>query len=427
MKSRINFVSAEQAVSIVKNGDRVFLQGSAATPMLLIKSLINRSGELKDVELLSISSYGDDLFNHPKFSESFHINSLFVSANVREIVNTTFGDYIPVFLSEIPLLFRRGLLKLDVAFLHVSSPDKHGYCSLGVSVDVALAAMQSAKHVVAQVNPNMPRTLGDGLVHISQIDALVSCNDALPEVSYSHKITESSLQIGRHCAELIEDYSCLQMGIGNIPDAVLSCLTGHKGLGIHTEMFSDGVLKLVDSGVITNEHKVKHRGKIVTGFVVGSRKLYDFVDDNTQVAFLDIAYVNDSSIIRQNPKAVSINSALEIDITGQVCADSIGTYQFSGVGGQMDFMRGASLSEGGKPIIAMSSVTKNGDSKIVSMLKPGAAVVTTRAHVHYVVTEYGAVSLFGLNLSQRAKALVGIAHPNHREMLSKAVFERFGH
>jgi acyl-CoA hydrolase len=427
MNSSIIYSSAQEAVAKVKSGDRVFMQGSAATPMQLVKSLLQRSGELKGVELLGISTYGDKLFDHPRFGESFHINSLFVSANVREIVNSSNGDYIPVFLSEIPLLFRRGLLKIDVALLHVSPPDKHGYCSLGVSVDVALAAMQCAQHVIAQVNPNMPRTLGDGLVHVSQINAFVACDDPLPEVSYSHKITETSLQIGRHCAELIEDNSCLQMGIGNIPDAVLSCLTGHKGLGIHTEMFSDGVLNLVEKGIVTNEHKKKHRGKIVTGFVVGSRKLYDFVDDNPQVAFLDIAYVNDSSIIRQNPKAVSINSALEIDITGQVCADSIGTYQFSGVGGQMDFMRGASLSEGGKPIIAMSSITKNGESKIVPLLKPGAAVVTTRAHVHHVVTEFGAVNLFGLNLSQRAKALVSIAHPNHREMLSKAAFERFGH
>jgi acyl-CoA hydrolase len=423
---KLNYTSAQEAVSIVKNGNRVFLHGSAATPIQLVRALLERSGELKNVELLGISSYGDDLFNHPKFGESFFINALFVSANMRNHVNSANGDYIPVFLSEIPLLFRRGLLQLDVAFLHVSPPDKHGYCSLGVSVDVALAAMQCAKHVIAQVNPNMPRTLGDGLVHVSKIDAFVACYDALPEVSYQHKINEVSIQIGKNCAALIEDRSCLQMGIGNIPDAVLNCLTNHKDLGIHTEMFSDGVLNLVDLGVITNKYKAKHRGKIVTGFAVGTRRLYDFVDDNPQVSFLDIAYVNDASIIRQNPKAVSVNSAIEIDITGQVCADSIGIYQFSGVGGQMDFMRGASLSEGGKPIIALSSTTKNGESKIVPMLKPGAAVVTTRAHVHHVVTEFGVANLYGKNLAQRAKSLIEIAHPSHREMLSKAVFERFG-
>jgi len=420
------FVSADVAVNTVKNGDQVFLQGSAATPIQLTKALLKRSGELKDVRLMSISSYGDNLFEHPRFQESFFINSLFVSANVRGIVNSSAGDYIPVFLSEIPLLFRRGLLPIDVAFLHVSPPDKHGYCSLGVSVDVALAALQMAKHVVAQVNQNMPRTHGDGLVHVSQINTFVEVDDALPEVSYRHKMTEVSKKIGANCAALIEDRSCLQMGIGNIPDAVLSCLHNHKDLGIHTEMFSDGVLELLEKGVITDNYKAKHRGMMVTGFAVGTRKLYDFVDDNPRVKFLDIAYVNATNVIRQNPRAVSINSALEIDLTGQVCADSIGTYQYSGVGGQMDFMRGASLSEGGIPIIALTSTTKTGESKIVPFLKPGAGVVTTRAHVHYVVTEFGVANLYGRNLRQRAEALVQIAHPDHQEMLDKAVLDRFG-
>ncbi len=420
------FVSAEKAVEAVKNGDHVFMQGSAASPMQLIRALMLRSGELKDVQLMSISSFGDNLFDHPKFSESFFMNSMFVSANVRGIVNSAAGDYIPVFLSEIPLLFRRGLLPIDVAFLHVSPPDKHGYCSLGVSVDVALAALQSAKHVIAQVNPNMPRTHGDGLVHVSQINALVEVSDPLPEVSYQHKINDVSRKIGAYCASLIDDRSCLQMGIGNIPDAVLSCLTNHKDLGVHTEMFSDGVLDLLERGVITDRYKEKHRGMIVTGFAVGTRKLYDFVDDNPRVKFLDIAYVNATNVIRQNPRAVSINSAVEIDLTGQVCADSIGTYQYSGVGGQMDFMRGASLSEGGKPIIALPSTTKSGKSKIVPFLQPGAGVVTTRAHVHYVVTEYGVANLYGKNLRQRAEALVKIAHPDHHDTLDKAVFERFG-
>jgi len=421
----MHFISAQEAVSQVKHHDKVFLQGSAATPERLVRALVQRSGELEDVELLSISSFGDEIFDHPKFKESFFINSLFVSANVRKHVNAAEGDYVPVFLSEIPLLFRQELLPLDVAFLHVSPPDKHGYCSLGVSVDIALAALERSEHVIAQVNPNMPRTHGDGLVHVNQIDAFVEVNDPLPEVSYQHKVTEVSLQIGKNCAELIEDRSCLQMGIGNIPDAVLSCLTNHKDLGVHTEMFSDGVLDLVEKGVITDKYKKKHPGIMIAGFVIGTRRLYDFVDDNPRVNFLDISYVNDTSVIRQNPRAVSINSAVEIDLTGQVCADSIGTYQFSGVGGQMDFMRGASLSEGGKPIIALSSTTKKGESKIVPFLKEGAGVVTTRAHVHYVVTEYGVAYLYGKNLRQRAEALTAIAHPNHRQALEKAVWERF--
>lgn len=420
-------ISAREAVSAIKDNHRVFLQGSAATPIRLIEALMERTGELNDVELVAISTLGDGMFDHPDFGKSFHINSLFVSANVRQKVNSAHGDYVPVFLSEIPLLFRRGMMPLDVAMLHVSPPDKHGFCSLGTSVDVSLAALQSAKYVIAQVNPQMPRTLGDALVHVNNIDALVEVNDPLPEVSYQHKITDVSRQIGEYCAGLIEDRSCLQLGIGNIPDAVLSCLTNHKDLGIHTEMFSDGVLDLVERGIVTNKYKVKHAGRIVTGFVLGSRKLYDFVDDNPRVTFLDIAYVNDSYVIRQNPRTVSINSALEIDLTGQVCADSIGVLQYSGVGGQMDFMRGASLSEGGKPIIAMPSTTKAGASKIVPVLKPGAGVVTTRAHVHYVVTEYGVANLFGKNLTQRAKALVEIAHPKHRDELSREVFERFGH
>lgn len=418
--------NAAEAVKAVKNGDRVFIHGSAATPLTLLHALMQRAGELRDVELVAISTLGEDVFDHPRFGESFRINSLFVSANVRQVVNSAHGDYIPVFLSEIPLLFRRGMLPLDVALIHVSPPDKHGFCSLGTSVDVALAALQCAKYVIAQVNPNMPRTLGDGLVHSNQIDAWVDVNDELPEVSYQHKITDVSRKIGAYCAELIEDRSCLQLGIGNVPDAVLSCLSNHKDLGIHTEMFSDGILDLVARGVITNKYKVKHPGRLVTGFVLGTRQLYDFVHDNQRVTFLDIAYVNDSYVIRQNPRAVSVNSALEIDLTGQVCADSIGTIQYSGVGGQMDFMRGASLSEGGKPIIAMPSTTKSGASKIVPVLKEGAGVVTTRAHVHYVVTEYGIANLFGKNLTQRAKALVEIAHPEHREELSRAVFERFG-
>jgi acyl-CoA hydrolase len=419
-------MKAEEAVRIIQSGQRVFVHGSAATPLHLLRALLDRTGELQNVELVSISTFGDKIFDRPDFAQSFFMNSLFVSANVRELVNSDSGDYIPVFLSEIPRLFEKGFLPLDVAMIHVSPPDKHGFCSLGVSVDVARAAMKQATYVIAQVNPKMPRTHGDGMIHTSQITAMVECDEDLPEVSYANEMTESVMAIGRYCAELIEDGATLQMGIGNIPDAVLACLHEHRDLGIHTEMFSDGVLPLVEKGVITNRFKKKHRGKLVTGFAVGTRKLYDFVDDNPQVAFLDIGYVNDTSVIRQNPKAVAVNSAIEVDITGQVCSDTIGTYQYSGVGGQMDFMRGAALSEGGKPIIAMPSVTKKGESKIVPFLRQGANVVTTRAHVHYLITEYGVANLYGKNLHQRAKELMRVAHPMHRESLEKEIIKRFG-
>ncbi|MBK9461449.1 MAG: acetyl-CoA hydrolase/transferase family protein [Sphingobacteriales bacterium] len=421
-----NYRLASEEVEVVKSGDRVFVHGSAATPTHLLKALFARKDTLRNVELVSITTLGKDLFDEPDLGKSFFINSLFVSDNVREIVNGSDGDYVPVFLSEIHLLFEKGILPLDVALVHVSPPDKHGFCSLGTSVDVARTAIKHAKHVIAQVNKQMPRTHGDGIVHISEINAFVEVDEPLPEVSYQQKITEESLSIGRYCAELIEDRSTLQLGIGAIPDAVLSCLHNHKDLGIHTEMFSDGVIPLVEKGIITNKYKKKHPDKIVTGFAVGTKKLYNFIDDNPQVIFLDIAYVNDTKVIRANPKAVAINSAIEIDITGQVCADSIGTYQYSGIGGQMDFMRGAALSYGGKPIIALNSMSKNGESKIVPFLKPGAGVVTTRGHVHYVVTEYGVAYLFGKNLKQRALALANIAHPTHREWLEKQIFERFG-
>jgi acyl-CoA hydrolase len=426
MNKSLSFLSSQEALQVVKSGHRVFIQGSAATPLHLVRALTERAPELRNVELVSISTFGDDLFSDPSLGESFFFNSLFVSSNVRYWVNGPHGDYVPVFLSEIPRLFDRGLLPVDVALIHVSPPDLHGFCSLGVSVDIVRSALRSAKYIIAQVNPQMPRTLGDGILHLSQIDALVDVNEALPEVNYAAEFSPEALAIGRYCAELIEDRSCLQMGIGTIPDAVLSCLSGHKDLGIHTEMFSDGILPLVEAGVITDKYKKKHRGKMVTGFAAGTRRLYDFVHDNPQVAFLDIDYVNDSAVIRANPKVVSINSAIEIDLTGQVCSDSIGMYQYSGVGGQLDFMRGASLSEGGKPIMAMLSATAKGDSKIVPHLKTGAGVITTRAHMHYVVTEYGVADLYGKNFFQRACALVRIAHPDYRESLNREVFARFG-
>ncbi|MBL7787532.1 MAG: acetyl-CoA hydrolase/transferase family protein [Chitinophagales bacterium] len=420
------FSSADEAVKIVDSGNRVFVQGSAATPSTLLQALFRRKNELTNVELVSISTIGADIFKPANIGGSFFVNSLFVSQNVRDIVNSEFGEYIPVFLSEIPSLFRNNILPIDVALIHVSPPDKHGYCSLGTSVDIVRAAISNAKHVIAQVNRQMPRTHGDGLIRMENISAIVEIDEPLPEVSYGQKVDSKSMAIGRYCAELIEDGATLQMGIGAIPDAVLSCLGNHKDLGVHTEMFSDGVIPLVKNGVITNKYKDRHKGKIVTGFVIGTKKLYDFVDDNPEVVFLDIDYVNDTEVIRKNPKVVAINSAIEIDITGQVCSDSIGIYQYSGVGGQMDFMRGAALSQGGKPIIALKSSTKEGYSKIVPFLQQGAGVVTTRAHVHYVVTEYGVAYLFGKNLQQRANALLNIAHPDNREALDKAIFERFG-
>jgi acyl-CoA hydrolase len=386
---------------------------------------VNRASELYDVELLSISTQGEALFADKKYKDNFKINSLFVSQNIREAVNDGRGDYIPVFLSEIPNLFRRNILPLDVALVQVSPPDKHGFCSLGVSVDVAATAVKMAKHVIAQVNPRMPRTLGDGIIKIDDFDSIVYAEQELPEVVSNEGLSEISMRIGGYCAELIEDGSTLQMGIGAVPDAVLASLMGHKELGVHTEMFSDGIIPLIEKGIITNEHKRKHRGRTVTGFLLGSRKLYDFVDDNPSIAVFNIDYVNDTAVIRTNPKVVAINSAIEVDITGQVCSDSIGTFHFSGIGGQMDFMRGAALSEGGKPIIALPSTTAKGISRIASFLKPGAGVVTTRGHAHYIVTEYGVAYLYGKNMRQREKELIDIEHPNHSESLEKYAFESF--
>src|SRR5687768_16314539 len=420
-----NYQTAESALQSINSNSRVFVHGSAATPLHLLKELFNRRVHLKNVELISISTLGNDVFDKAHFGESFFFNSLFVSQNMREIVNSENGDYIPVFLSEINQLFEKGILPIDVALVHVSPPDKHGFCSLGTSVDIARSAVKHAKHVIAQVNKQMPRTHGDGIIHVNEINTLVEVDEALPEVDYHQKTNIEAENIGKYCAELIEDKSVLQMGIGAIPDAVLSCLHNHRDLGLHTEMFSDGILPLVDKGIITNAFKSKHKGKIVTSFAIGTRKLYDFIDDNPQVVFLDIEYVNDTRVIRSNPKAVSVNSAIEIDLTGQICADSIGTYQYSGVGGQMDFMRGASLSPGGKPIIALPSVTNKGISRIAPFLREGAGVVTTRGHMHWVVTEYGVADLFGKNLKQRAKALIGLAHPDHREALEKAYHQRF--
>lgn len=415
-----------KAIAHIQSGQRVFIHGSAATPSSLYAALLDRAEQLSGIEIVAISTLGAIDWNRPAVRDHVFLKSLFVSANVREWVDGHGGDYVPVFLSEIPALFREGWLPIDVAVLQVSPPDAHGYCSLGTSIDAALTAAKHAKLVIAQINPRMPRTLGDSHLHKSKIHVAIEESRELPEVSYGAEADASTEKIGRFVAELVEDGSCLQMGIGAIPDSVLRFLGGHKDLGIHTEMFSDGVIPLVEKGVITNAQKKVEPGKIVTTFVLGTRKVYDFVHDNPFVSFRDVGWVNDTAVIRKNHKAVAINSAIQIDLTGQVCADSIGTHQFSGIGGQMDFMRGASLSPGGKPIIAMPSTTKKGISRIVPMLNPGAGVVTTRGHVQWVATEHGVVNLYGKGLQERAKLLTSIAAPEHRETLEKASRERFG-
>ncbi|MBV9216088.1 MAG: acetyl-CoA hydrolase/transferase family protein [Acidobacteria bacterium] len=417
-------VTAEQAAQCIKSGDRVFIHSVAAAPRTLIAAMTARAPELKDVEIVHLHTEGDAPYAKAEMAESFHVNAFFVGANVRNSLMEGHADYIPVFLSEVPALFRKGVLPLDVALLNVSPPDKHGFCTLGVSIDVARAAFETAMCVIAQINPRVPRTQGDALIHENDIDYMVEVNEPLYEVQMP-ELTEVDVAIGKHIAEIIDDGATIQMGIGSIPNAVLAALGNHKDLGVHTEMFSDGVIPLVESGVINGRLKVKHPGRLVAGFVMGTKKLYDFIDDNPQVLMLDIGYVNDTSVIRRNPKVTAVNSAIEVDLTGQVCADSIGMRQYSGVGGRMDFIRGASLSEGGKPIIALPSQTKRGESKIVPFLKEGAGVTSTRAHVHYIVTEFGVANLYGKNLRQRASELIKIAHPDHREALEQAAYTRF--
>ncbi len=420
-----NYVTAEEALSLVQSNQRIFFHGSACTPNYLISELAKQAHRLRDIEVVSITVQGEVEIAKPEYRDSFYINSLFVSAPVREAVNSDRGDFVPVFLSEIPILFKNNILPLDVAIIQVSPPDQHGYCSLGTSVDVARSAVDSAKYVIAQVNPKMPRTLGDSMLHVKRIDKMVWHETDLLTVDYAAKVSDDERTIGKYIAEMVEDKSTLQMGIGTIPDAVLSSLHNHKDLGVHTEMISDGIIDLVANDVVNNKYKGTHLNKTITAFCFGTKKLYDFIDNNPSFQFMDVTHVNNPYIIRRNKKLVAINSAIEVDLTGQVCADSIGTYQYSGIGGQMDFIRGAALSEGGKPIIALTSRTKKGIPRIVPYLKEGAGVVTTRGHIHYVVTEYGVAYLYGKNMRQRAKLLIDIAHPDDREMLDKFCFERF--
>jgi 4-hydroxybutyrate CoA-transferase len=431
----------ETAVQIVESGNRVFVQGACATPTPLLEALVERGEELHNVELTHLHTYGPTSYTDERWRGHFSLRALFVGENIREAVNAGRASYVPVFLSDVPKLFERdGALPVHVAFIQVSPPDKHGNCSLGPSVDVTRAAVDNAEHIVALINPHMPRTHGDSFLHISKIECAVNWDGPLYEVE-SRKPSETQLQIGRNVAGLIEDGAALQLGIGAIPDAVLHALEDRRDLGIHTEMFSDGILELIEKGVITGARKAIDREKIVASFVVGSRRLLDFIDDNPAVEMRPMDYTNNTLVIRQLEHMVAINSAIQVDLTGQVCAESIGTYLYSGVGGQMDFMRGAAQAKRGRPIIALPTTTKapgdgktdtsngmlmpvNGEiSRIVPLLATGAAVTTSRAHVHYVVTEYGVAALHGRTLAERAYSLIEIAAPQFRESLERAAYE----
>jgi acyl-CoA hydrolase len=424
---QIKYISPQEAVKVIKSGDRVHLSSVAVTPHVLIRPMVERgrAGELFDVKIQHIHVEGDVEYANPEFEGIFVSEQFFVGGNLRKQTQAGFADYIPVFLSETQKLIREGYLKVNVAMVMVSTPDKHGFVSLGTSVDATKAAIECADVVIAAVNPNVPRAWGDAMISIDEIDLFVEDDSTL----YAHDmapLTETDIQIGKNVAELVEDGACLQMGIGGIPNAVLAQLGNHKDLGVHTEMFADGILPLVEKGVVTGKHKAIDKGKMVASFLMGTKELYDFIDDNPMVAMMDVAHTNNVHVIRQNDKVTAINSALAIDLTGQVCADSIGIKHYSGVGGQIDFIRGAGHSRGGKPIIALPSVTAKGVSKISPILVPGSGVVSTRANMHWVVTEQGAVNLYGKTMQERARLLISIAHPAHREELDKAAFERYG-
>jgi 4-hydroxybutyrate CoA-transferase len=415
-------VSADTAVASVQSGMRVFVHGAAATPTPLVKALARRTN-LSRVTLYHMHTTGPAPFADADHAAQFLSVSLFAAAPVREAIAEGRADYVPIFLSDIPALFISGRIALDVALVQVSPPDDHGYCTLGTSVDTALAAVRTASLVIAEVNRRMPRTHGNTLVHVSRLHAFVVTDRPLPEHLAGPPSATDDV-IGEHVARLVPDRATLQMGIGAIPDAALRRLTDKHDLGVHTEMFSDGIVDLVEAGAVTNRFKKVHPGRIVTSFVMGSRRLYRFVDDNPFVQFYPCDHTNDTSVIRKNESVVAINSALEVDLSGQVVADSIGFRIYSGIGGQMDFIRGAALSPNGVPIIALPSTAAGGSvSRIVPSVKPGAGVVTTRGHVHWVVTEYGAVDLWGKTLRERAAALISIAHPDFRRELTTALAE----
>jgi len=417
-------VSAEEAVSVVKSGDRVYISGNAATPYVLMRALAQRKDELTNVELVHVLLMGEDPLSRPEMEGHFRHNSLFVGPADRKAINEGRADYVPIFLHQIPDLFYSGQMPIDVAMLHLSPPDEHGFMSFGVEVLASKAAAEKARIVIAQVNDQMPRVLGDSFIHVSRVHKIVEVSEPLPELKRA-PMTEVELKIGQYIADLIEDGCTLQLGIGGIPDAVLASLKNRRELGIHTEMVSDGVMEAIEAGIVTGSRKTLHPYKVIMTFVLGSKKLYDFVDNNPVFEAHPTDYTNHPFIVAQNEKMVAINSAIEVDITGQVCSDSIGTYIYSGFGGQVDFIRGAAHSKGGKPIIALPSTAKDGEiSRIVPYLKQGAGVVTTRADVRYVVTEYGVAYLYGKNLQERTKALINIAHPKFRADLIKEAKKR---
>ncbi len=417
-------MSAEEAVSVVASGSRIYVSGNAATPYVLLSALAARKDELEGVSVISALLLGNDPLTQPGMEKHFRLNSLFVGPADREAVNEGRADYVPIFLHEIPELLLSGQMPLDVALIQTTPPDEHGFLSLGVECLMTMAAIAAAKVVIAQVNDRMPRTMGDCYVHASKVNRIVEVSRDLPELERSD-MTDVERKIGAYVATLIEDGATLQLGIGGIPDAVLASLQGKRDLGVHTEMISDGVVQAIEAGIITGARKTLHPRKVVCTFALGSRRLYDYLHNNPLFEFHPANYTNDPFVIAQNEKMVAVNSAIEVDLTGQVCADSIGTMIYSGVGGQVDFIRGAARSRGGKPIIALPSTARNGTvSRIVPLLRPGAGVVTTRADVHYVVTEYGIAYLHGKNLRERAEALIRIAHPNFREELLDAARQR---
>lgn len=427
MNHQVKFTTPAEAVKVIKSGDHIHLSSVASVPQVLVQAMVERgkAGELKNVHIHHLHTEGEAPYAVPEMEGVFQLDSFFVGGNVRGVTQSGYADYIPVFLSETQKLYRSGVLPCNVAMIQVSPVDKHGYVSLGTSVDATLAAVECADKVIAVINKYVPRAFGDAFIHVSKIDLFVEDDTPLIEGHFTQP-NEVETMIGKNCAALIEDGATLQMGIGAIPNAVLAQLGGHKNLGVHTEMFADGVLPLVEKGVINGANKAIDRGVMVSTFLMGSQKVYDFIDNNPGVAMKDVAYTNDPFIIAKNPKVTAINSALQIDLTGQICADSIGTKFYSGVGGQVDFIYGASRSEGGKAIIAMPSVTNKGISKISPTLTCGAGVVTTRPHVHWVVTEHGAVNLYGKTLQERARLLISISDPSNREELDKAAFERYG-
>jgi 4-hydroxybutyrate CoA-transferase len=416
--------NVDDALDFIEDNHKIFIHGAAATPHTLIKGLVDVLPHYKGLEIMHLHTHGKAEYADEKFKDNVRVTNLFVGGNIRKHMDYDRVDYLPCFLSEIPRLLSQGPRKVNVALIHVSMPGPMGYCSLGTSVDVTNAAIEAADIVIAQMNKQMPRVHGDAFLHISKIDHAVEVDCPLDELPVT-ELTEIDKKIGMNCAEVIEDGSCLQTGIGGIPNAVLAALKGHKHLGLHSEMWSDGVLDLIECGALDNSNKKVHRGKTVSTFIMGTKRVFNYINDNPSVIQVGSDYINNPQIIARNPKTVAINSAVEVDLTGQVCADSIGHRIISGVGGQMDFMRGAALSSRGKPIIALSARTKCGNPKIVPFLKTGAGVVTTRNHIHYVATEYGIADLYGKTLGERAKALINIAHPDDREMLSQMWVDKF--